>query len=88
MSVLHSVGVIHTDVQPSNVMLRWADCAREVSEEGIRGKEIGVDTCSKGTMDAVELVLVDLASSTAVDRPCYSMIGTKSYRPPEVTMGE
>lgn len=94
---MHIIGVIHTDVKPSNIMLR-SSSTRVVQTGRDDYANVGkvrycavcgtVLTLPQRKLVSLALVLVDFADSVSSAASCYAMVGTNAYRAPEVTLGE
>ncbi|KAJ6510115.1 kinase-like domain-containing protein, partial [Mycena vitilis] len=74
---LHSIGLIHTDIKPANVVL-VSDRTIFVKKTGSNGQEVLVDTSIK---------VIDLDDAVGVGRIRRWLVGTEQYRAPEVSVG-
>ena len=68
------MGRVHTDVKPENIMTR-----RNPISTPVRGRMFVHPA-------GADLVLIDLGSAVAADRPRPSLVCTRQYRPPEIML--
>lgn len=75
VQALHAVGRVHTDVKPENIMTRKSPISTPV-----RGRMFVHPA-------GADMVLIDLGSAVAADRPRPALVCTRQYRPPEIMLG-
>ncbi|KAI0710046.1 kinase-like domain-containing protein [Earliella scabrosa] len=76
---LHSIGVVHTDIKPANVMLKRADRNEIAPTEG--------QSQTRWRFASVDLCVIDMSDAALIFRHGSGIIGTSAYRAPEVTLG-
>ncbi|KAJ7178837.1 kinase-like domain-containing protein, partial [Mycena crocata] len=78
---MHSLNLIHTDIKPANIVLR---------SDRIRFDRIALpdgDVAFKEVLSDVSIKLIDLDDAVSVGPRWMSLVGTDSYRAPEVVVG-
>lgn len=81
----HSVGVLHKDIKPANVLITVAADGQEQAQLGDFG--IGGLT-DRSRLDAADITALGFASATIIGATAIAQAGTRLYMAPEVMEGK
>eukprot|EP00250_Pteridium_aquilinum_P021725 c25203_g1_i6 orf=632-1207(+) len=83
VAYMHSLGLIHTDLKPENVLLVVPDYVKVVDRKNTTKHSLQMKREPKSS----RIKLIDFGSTTFGKECSFSIVSTRHYRAPEVILG-